>query len=53
MLAAVTRLRADPSAVAAMGRAGAERVAERFTLSGRRRKLLEAYGLTDTGGDPP
>jgi glycosyltransferase involved in cell wall biosynthesis len=47
LLAAVDRLRADPSAVAVLGTAGAERVAERFALSGRRAKLLAAYGLAD------
>lgn len=53
LLAAVARLRAEPSAVAAMGRAAADRVAERFALSGRRGNLLDAYGLADPGDDRP
>jgi glycosyltransferase involved in cell wall biosynthesis len=51
LVAAVERLRADPSAVAAMGSAAADRVAERFALSDRRADLIDAYGLADPGGD--
>ena len=53
LLAAVAWLRADPTAVAIMGRAAADRVPDRFALSDRRSDLLEAYGLADRGGDRP
>lgn len=53
LLAAVARLRAEPSAFADLGRAAADRVAERFALSSRRRNLLDAYGLADPDDDRP
>jgi glycosyltransferase involved in cell wall biosynthesis len=51
LLDAVARLRGDPSGVAAMGKAAADRVARDFVLSRRREALLNAYRLADLAGD--
>ena len=53
LLAAISRLRAAPSAVGAMGKAAADRVAEQYALSGCRANLLDAYDLADPGRDGP